>query len=80
MIKIIPKVINISAILKVNQWKSFTWKSIKSGTALYISLSNQFPNAPPIMRAIDIFSNFLFDLNSQTIKNVMTKKIKKLNA
>ena len=42
-----PKEINMSAGLKINQWKSPIWKSIKSGTALYTNLSNKFPNEPP---------------------------------
>ena len=52
----IPNVINISAILKVNQWNLLKWKSIKSGTAKKYSLSKKFPNAPPRIRENNIFS------------------------
>ena len=31
----------------MNQWKSPTWRSIKSGTALKKIRSNKFPKAPP---------------------------------
>ena len=81
MIKIkIPIVINISATLKVNQWKLLKCKSIKSGTALYTNLSKKFPRAPPIIieyMNLSVFSDWT-KINSKNIITIPTVKVTKL--
>ena len=72
---IIPNVIKISAKLNVNQWNSFTWKSIKSGTALKKILSYRLPIAPQIINEKKNFS-WVLDLNIRNNKTNMIIKIR----
>ena len=70
IIKNTPKEINISATLKINQWKSPIWKSIKSGTALYIILSNILLELNSILYAGALSGGIAFTLQMYAQKNI----------